>query len=65
MDVDNNDNGSTAPTEPANNGMVNGETGQPSKPMLRVSYEEYKRLAQLLIRRLRKEEEKSETGMMS
>nr|QIC49966.1 zygotic DNA replication licensing factor Mcm6 [Actinia equina] len=62
MDIDNNEDRSSAQTETPSNDMVNGETGQPSKSLLRVSYEEYKRLAQLLIRRLRKEEEKSETA---
>lgn len=61
MVLDNNGDGASPQTEPSNS-HINGETGAPTKQQMRVSYEEYKRLAELFINHLRKEEKKSETG---
>jgi DNA replication licensing factor MCM6 len=46
---------------PSQNGMVNGDgPSEPSKPKVRLSYEEYKHMANLMVIHLRQEEEKKE-----
>jgi hypothetical protein len=64
MEVDDRED-SNAQTRSSGNGTVpSGETGQPSKPPIKLSYNDYTTLAKLLIEHLRKEEEKSEAGTL-
>ena len=66
MDVDADDNNQSSHPSGMVNGIANGdshkETEQITKSKLRLTYEEYRRIANLIVVHMRKEEERLEDG---